>query len=97
MNIKDILHTKRAKTEEHICGLEKEGKAGKRYTAIMPDILFLVLGLLCDIGWIIHLVVGFKRLIICFDLLLCLSIIVILIGVGMTVYLNKIQERADYI
>ena len=93
MNIKEVLHAKRMKTEEHIRSLEKEGKAGKRYTAVMPDVPFLVLGTLCDIGWIIQLIYGTAYLFKKFDLLLCVSLIGVLIGVGMTVYLNRIKEK----
>lgn len=93
MNIREALHAKRLKTEAHIRELEEAGEAGKRYTATMPDIPFLVLGLLCDAGWIIHLIAGCARLANGFDLLLSLSLIGAMIGVGMTVYLNRIQEK----
>ncbi len=56
MNIRKILHEKRLKTEDHIRELESAGKAGERCTATMPDIPFLILALLCDIGWIIQLI-----------------------------------------
>ncbi len=56
--IKDILHEKRKTTETHIKQLQQEGKQSVRYTAMMPDIPFLVFGLLSDIGWIIHLAAG---------------------------------------
>ena len=55
---KDTLHEKRKAAEEHIRLLEREGKQGVRYTAMIPDLPFLVLGLLSDIGWIIHLIAG---------------------------------------
>lgn len=51
----ETLHEKRKTTEDHIRQLEQEGKQGVRYTATMPDIPFLILGLLSDIGWLIHL------------------------------------------
>ena len=35
-----ILHEKRKTTEDHIKQLQKEGKQGDRYTAMMPDIPF---------------------------------------------------------
>lgn len=57
-NIKDTLHAKREITEKHIQQLQQEGKQGVRYTAMMPDIPFVVLGLLSDVGWLIHLVTG---------------------------------------
>ena len=51
--IKEILHEKREATEKHIQQLQWEGKQGVRYTAMMPDIPFLILGLFSDIGWIV--------------------------------------------
>ena len=48
--IKEALHEKRKLTEDHIRQLEREGKQGVRYTAMMPDVPFLVLGLLSDVG-----------------------------------------------
>ena len=56
--IKEILHKKREATEKHIKQLQQEGKQGIRYTAMIPDIPFLILGLLSDIGWAIHLIAG---------------------------------------
>lgn len=56
--MKEKLHAKRAATEEHIRELEKEGKAGERYTITMPDTAFMFLGLLCDIGWALQLIFG---------------------------------------
>ena len=56
--IKEILHKKREATEKHIKQLQREGKQGIRYTAMIPDIPFLILGLLSDIGWAIHLIAG---------------------------------------
>ena len=62
-SIKEILHEKRKTTEYHIKQLQHEGKQGIRYTAMMPDIPFLILGLMSDIGWLTHLIAG----IICFS------------------------------
>ena len=42
--IKEILHKKREATEKHIKQLQQEGKQGIRYTAMIPDIPFLILG-----------------------------------------------------
>ena len=53
--IKKVLHEKRKTTEAHIQQLQQAGKQGVRYTAMMPDIPFLMLGLISDIGWMIHL------------------------------------------
>ena len=56
--IKEVLHEKRKTTEDHIKQLQQDGTQGVRYTAMMPDISFLVLGLISDVGWIIHLFAG---------------------------------------
>ena len=93
MNIKEILHERRLKTENHIRELEKAGTAGERYTATMPDVPFLVLALVCDIGWIIQLIAGGISLFHHFDILLCISLVAVLIGVGATIYLNVIHEK----
>lgn len=44
--IKEVLHEKRKTTEDHIRQLQWDGKQGVRYTAMMPDMPFLVLELL---------------------------------------------------
>lgn len=98
MNIKDTLHAKREVTEKHIQKLQQEGNEGVRYTAMMPDIPFLVLGMFNDIGWIIHLVFGviyfskdgFHHVL---NFLALLAMIGIVIGIGYIIYLNKIHEK----
>ena len=98
MNIKDTLHAKREVTKKHIQKLQQEGNEGVRYTAMMPDIPFLVLGMFNDIGWIIHLVFGviyfskdgFHHVL---DFLALLAMIGIVIGIGYIIYLNKIHEK----
>lgn len=94
---KDTLHEKRKAAEEHIRLLEREGKQGVRYTAMMPDLPFLVLGLLSDIGWIIHLIAG----IVYFgrngwhhvtDGIALLALADVLSGVACLMYLNKIGD-----
>lgn len=96
--IKDILHEKRAATEDHIKQLQQDGKQGVRCTAMMPNIPFLVLGLLNDIGWIIHLTAG----IIYFskngfhyvlDYLALIALVAVMFGVAYIIYLNKIHEK----
>lgn len=96
--IKESLHEKRKVTEEHIKQLQKEGKQGVRYTAMMPDIPFLVLGLLSDVGWLIHLIAG----IIYFckngfqhvsDYMALVALIGVIFGVAYIIYLNKIHEK----
>lgn len=97
-NIKEILHAKREETEKHIKQLEKAGKQGIRYTAEIPDMKFLVFGMLCDVGWIIHLIAGiiyFSKNGITYaaDWLNLLALVGIVIGVVFTCYLNKIHEK----
>ncbi len=93
MNVRDLLHAKRMKTEKHIRELERKGKAGSRYTATLPDLPFLILGLLCDAGWIVHLAAGGCYLFRRFSLLLLLSMIALAAGVGMVSYLGFIHEK----
>ncbi len=96
--IKEILHKKRKETENHIKQLRQEGEQDVRYTAMMPDIPFLVLGLLSDIGWIIHLIAGiiyfckngFHHVL---DYIALIALAAVLFGVGYIVYLNKIHEK----
>ena len=96
--IKETLHEKRKTTEYHIKQLQHEGKQGIRYTAMMPDIPFLILGLISDVGWLTHLIAG----IICFcgngfryvlDYAAFLALAGILFGVVYLIYLNKIHEK----
>lgn len=96
--IKDILHEKRKTTEDHIRQLQQVGKQGIRYTAMMPDIPFLVLGLLSDIGWIMHLTAGiiyfcrngFYHVL---DYFALAALAAVMFGVAYIIYLNKIHEK----
>ena len=96
--IKEILHEKRETTENHIKQLEQAGKQGVRYTAMMPDIPFLVLGLFSDIGWIIHLIAGilffskngFHHVL---DYIALIALAGVIFGVSYIIYLNKIHEK----
>ena len=96
--IKETLHEKRKTTEDHIKQLQQEGKQGIRYTAMMPDIPFLVCGLLSDIGWIIHLIAGilyfcrngFHHVLDCIALI---ALAAVMFGVAYIIYLNKIHEK----
>ncbi len=95
--IKDILQ-KRKTTEDHIRQLQQVGKQGIRYTAMMPDIPFLVLGLLSDIGWIMHLTAGiiyfcrngFYHVL---DYFALAALAAVMFGVAYIIYLNKIHEK----
>ena len=93
MNLRGLLHAKRLKSEQHIRELEEAGKAGNRYTATMPDMPFLVLALMCDVGWIMELAAGVVHLTNCFNFPLLLAMINVAIGVGMTIHLDAIQEK----
>lgn len=96
--IKAILHEKRKETEEHIRQLAPEKRQNVRYTAMMPDIPFLVLGLLCDVGWVSHLAAGvvhffrsgFHRIL---DYMALIAWIAVVSGVACLVYLNRIHEK----
>lgn len=85
-------------TEEHIKQLEQGGKQGVRYTAMMPDIPFMVLGLLSDIGWLIHLTAGiiyfcnngFHHVL---NYIALIAPAAVIFGVGYIIYLNKIHEK----
>ena len=96
--IKETLHEKRKATEDHIRELQRQGKQSVRYTAMMPDIPFLILGLISDIGWIIHLIAGviyFRRNGFCHvpDYASFLALVGILFGAAYLTYLNKIHEK----
>ena len=96
--IKEVLHEKRKATEDHIKELQRQGQQGIRYTAMMPDIPFLILGLLSDVGWIIHLIAGviyFCRNGFCHapDYMALLALVGVLFGVAYLIYLNKIHEK----
>ena len=96
--IKETLHEKRKTTEDHIRQLQQNGKQGVRYTAMMPDIPFMILGLLSDIGWIIHLVAGviyfcgngFHHVL---DYIALIALAAVIFGVAYIIYLNKIHEK----
>lgn len=96
--IRERLHAKRGATEARIRQLEREGRAGTRYTAMMPDIPFLVLGLICDAGWLIHLIAGVLFFLNhglhgLWDWLALAALAGIVLGIACTVYLNKIHEK----
>ena len=96
--IKEVLHEKRKATEDHIKDLQRQGKQGIRYTAMMPDIPFLILGLISDVGWLTHLIAGiiyfcgngFRYVL---DYAAFLALAGILFGVVYLIYLNKIHDK----
>ncbi len=96
--IKEVLHEKRKATEDHIKDFQRQGKQGIRYTAMMPDIPFLILGLMSDVGWLTHLIAGiiyfcgngFRYVL---DYAAFLALAGILFGVVYLIYLNKIHEK----
>lgn len=103
-SLKRKLHSKRAVTEEKIRKLEREGRAGERYTATISDIAFLIVGLICDIGWIMHLIAGgwyFVRCrfhtgnrVMCFlDVLHAVALVSVIFGIIMIIYLGSIHEK----
>lgn len=96
--INEILNNKRKETENHIKKLQSENKQGIRYTIMMPNIMFMILGLLNDAGWIIHLVAGViylckKSLLQVFDYISIIPLITIVFGISYLIYLNKIHEK----
>lgn len=102
--IKAKLRAKRALAENKIRQLEKEGKAGERYTALIPDMKFLIVGLLCDAGWIIHIVSEINylkkyafhsdsRLMTAFDIMSLAALAAVAFGVAAIVRLSIIHEK----
>ena len=96
--IKESLHEKRKATEAHIEQLQREGSQAVRYTAMMPDIPFLVLGLLSDMGWITHFIAGVVYFCrngfhYALDYAALAALTAIVFGVACIGYLNKIHEK----
>lgn len=96
--LKEALHKKRETTENHIRQLQKDGKQDVRYTSMMPDIPFLLLGLLSDAGWITQLIAGIlyfcrNGLRHASDYASLVALAAVVIGVAYIVYLNKIHEK----
>lgn len=96
--IRNTLHEKRKLTEDRVRQRRREGEQTVRYTAMMPDIPFLVLGLLSDIGCLIHLAAGTVSL--CGsgfhsvpDYAAALAMAALLFGIGFLIHLNKLHEK----
>ncbi|MCM1388509.1 MAG: hypothetical protein NC231_14360 [Bacillus sp. (in: Bacteria)] len=97
-NIRETLHAKRLVAERHIKQLEREEKAGVRYTAMMPDIPFLILGIICDVGWLMQLIAGIIYLCgngFCYllDWLALAALTLVMLGVARVIYLDIIHEK----
>lgn len=103
-DFKEKLHSKRFRTENKIRKMEEEGKAGVRYTATISDIPFLVVGLICDMGWIIHMtaaILYFNKYqfhagngIMCIlDILALAALTAVVFGVVIIIYLDTIHEK----
>ncbi|MCM1254132.1 MAG: hypothetical protein NC321_15035 [Clostridium sp.] len=97
-NIREILHAKRLATERHIEQLEREGKEGVRYTAMMPDIPFLILGLICDIGWLMQLIAGVvyfwhNGLHSVLDYMIVITLCFLVCSLAYIMYLGVIHEK----
>lgn len=93
MPTEETLHAKRAATEQHIRELEAVGKAGTRYTARIPDVWFLVLGLVSDLGWAFQLVEGIQYLRGRFDVFPLIDLVLLVVGIAYTVRLDLIHEK----
>lgn len=95
--MREKLHAKRAAAEEHIKELERRGRAGTRYTIMMPDMPFMVLGLICDMGWLLQLIFGVRMMsanrAASEKTLVIIDMIMILTGILYTIYLGKIHEK----
>lgn len=102
--LKKQLREKRARDENKIRRLEQEGRAGVRYTAMLPDIPFLIVGLLCDVGWIVHMIFEITYLIkygfhvgsaplMALDILSLIALAAVVFGVCGVIYLNLIHEK----
>ncbi|MCM1054013.1 MAG: hypothetical protein NC394_00700 [Bacteroides sp.] len=97
-NLKDIFRKKRAETNEHIRQLEFEGRAGVRYTIMLPNIPFFILAVISDVGWISQLVSGIVFLCkngfhAALDFAILVDLICVIFGAAYISYLNKIREK----
>ncbi|MCM1087581.1 MAG: hypothetical protein NC407_05345 [Lachnoclostridium sp.] len=97
-SIKEILHAQKLVTEEHIKQLQREGKEGIRYTAMMPDIPFLILALICDAGWLMQLSAGVvyfwnNGLHSVLDYMTDIDLFLVVCGVARVIYLSIIHEK----
>ena len=64
----------------------------------MPDIPFFVLALICDIGWMIHLIAGIiyfcnNGFLYALDWMALVALAGVILGVVYTIYMNKIHEK----
>ncbi|MCM1088860.1 MAG: hypothetical protein NC419_11935 [Muribaculaceae bacterium] len=96
--IREILHAERLVMEEHIKQLQREGKEGIRYTAMMPDVPFLILALICDAGWLMQLIAGVvyfwdNGLHSILDYMTVIDLYFVVCGVAYVIYLSIIHEK----
>ena len=90
---------KKEKQQKHTSNsYSRKEKQSVRYTAMMPDIPFLVFGLLSDMGWIIHLAAGITYF--CrngfhyvLDYIALIALAAVIFGVAYIIFLNKIHEK----
>ncbi|MCM1167610.1 MAG: hypothetical protein NC299_13305 [Lachnospiraceae bacterium] len=97
-NLNDIFREKRAAADEHIRRLEREGRAGVRYTITLPNISFFILAIISDIGWILQLIFGI--IFLCkngfhgvLNYAILIDLICVIFGAVYISYLNKIREK----
>lgn len=87
------LHAKRAATEEHVRQLEARGAAGRRYTATMPDMGFMALGLVSDVGWLLQLILSARILSSGPVAPVIAETCLVVAGVATTIYLGLVHEK----
>ena len=103
-DLKSNLHSNRTATEKKIRQLEKSGKAGKRYTAVISDIPFLITGLLSDVGWVVYIIFEIIYLrkykfhyqdstLMILDIASLVIMSILVMGIAVIIYLNKIHEK----
>ncbi|MCM1334239.1 MAG: hypothetical protein NC084_06585 [Bacteroides sp.] len=96
--LKEIFRKKRAETNEHIRQLEREGRAGVRYTITLANIPFFILAVISDVGWLLQLIFGIiylreSGLKSLPGLAVLIDLICVIFGAVYISYLNKIREK----
>lgn len=93
MQLGERLHAKRAATEDHIRELETAGTAGRRYTATMPDVPFMALGIVSDVGWLLQLALGTRILAVGPNVAVGTDLCLVIAGIGVTCWLGIRHEK----